>query len=54
MVRFNNDFYGLDGTKYMQNAEYSQEGNWIDLSDSYQAIDWINKNISTNRVIVEY
>ena len=54
MDRFNNDFYGLDGTKYMQNAEYSQEGNWIDLSDSYQAIDWINKNISTNRVIVEY
>ena len=43
MDRFNNDFHGLDGTKYMQNAEYSQEGNWIDLSDSYQAIDWINK-----------
>tara|TARA_Y100001960_G_scaffold117965_1_gene126254 strand:+ start:106 stop:4317 length:4212 start_codon:yes stop_codon:yes gene_type:complete len=52
--RFNNDYYELDGTKYMLNAEYSQEGYWLNLSDSYKAIDWINKNISNNKVILEY
>ena len=51
--RFNNEYKGLEGDYYMKAAKYSQTGNLIDLSSTYDATDWINNNINGNPVIVE-
>jgi uncharacterized membrane protein len=51
--RFDNKQYSLDGMKYMQGNQYSQNGNLINLSDSYKALTWINNNIKGNPVILE-
>lgn len=51
--RFDNKHYSLDGMKYMQGNQYSQNGNLINLSDSYKALAWINNNIKGNPVILE-
>ena len=37
----------------MKAAKYSQTGNLIDLSTTYDATKWINNNINGNPVIVE-
>ena len=52
--RFDNQNYSLDGIGYMSNNKYSQKGNMISLSDSYNALKWINNNIEGNPVIVEH
>ena len=51
--RFNNEYKGLEGDYYMKAAKYSQTGNLIDLSTTYDATKWINNNINGNPVIVE-
>ena len=51
--RFNNEYKGLEGDYYMKAAKYSQAGNLIDLSTTYDATKWINNNINGNPVIVE-
>jgi len=51
--RFDDKQYSLNGMKYMENNQYSQKGNLINLSDSYNALIWINDNIPGNPVIVE-
>ena len=52
--RFDNELHSLDGFGYMLNNEYSQKGNMIPLSNSYNAIDWINNNIQGNPVVLEH
>ena len=52
--RFDNENYDLDGIAYMSNNKYSQKGNMISLSDSYNAVKWINSNIEGNPVVLEH
>ena len=52
--RFDNSQYSLNGMEYMQYNQYSQKGNLINLSDSYNALTWINQNIAGNPIIVEH
>ena len=51
--RFSNDYLGLKGNQYMLSSIYLYNGNLINLSDSYDAINWINANIQGNPIIVE-
>jgi uncharacterized membrane protein len=43
----------LDGMKYMETSSYWQDGFFMDLSEDYKAINWMQKNISGSPVIVE-
>jgi uncharacterized membrane protein len=43
----------LDGMAYMQYATYNDEGVAMDLSQDYQAIRWMQENVSGSPVIVE-
>ena len=51
--RFSNNYLGLKGNQYMLSSIYLYNGNLINLSDSYDAINWINANIQGNPIIVE-
>jgi len=51
--RFSNDYFGLQGNQFMLSSVYSYKGNSIDLSSSYDAINWLNTNIEGNPIIVE-
>lgn len=51
--RFSNDYFGINGNQYMLSSIYLYKGNPIDLSSSYEAINWLNNNIKGNPVIVE-
>ncbi|MBQ6520742.1 MAG: hypothetical protein IJI14_18715 [Anaerolineaceae bacterium] len=43
----------LDGMKYMESSSYWQDGFYMDLSEDYQAILWLQENVSGSPVIVE-
>ena len=43
----------LDGMKYMETSTYWQDGFYMDLSEDYQAIKWMQENITGSPVIVE-
>lgn len=43
----------LDGMKYMETSSYFQDGFVMDLSQDYEAIQWIQDNVQGSPVIVE-
>lgn len=43
----------LDGMKYMETSSYWQDGFLMDLSEDYEAIQWMQENIQGSPVIVE-
>lgn len=43
----------LDGMKYMESSVYWQDGFYMDLSEDYRAICWMQENITGSPVIVE-
>jgi uncharacterized membrane protein len=43
----------LDGMKYMETSSYWQDGYYMDLSEDYQAIRWIQDFVDGSPVIVE-
>ena len=44
---------GIDGMKYMETSGYWQDGFYMDLSEDYNAILWMQENIQGSPVIVE-
>ena len=44
---------GIDGMKYMETSGYWQDGFYMDLSEDYEAILWMQENIQGSPVIVE-
>ena len=43
----------IDGMKYMETSGYWQDGFYMDLSEDYEAILWMQENIQGSPVIVE-
>ena len=43
----------LDGMKFMETSTYWQDGFFMDLSEDYEAIRWMQENIEGSPVIVE-
>ena len=43
----------LDGMKYMETSSYWQDGFYMDLSEDYAAIRWMQENVEGSPVIVE-
>lgn len=43
----------LDGMKYMETSSYWQDGFYMDLSEDYAAICWMQENVEGSPVIVE-
>ena len=43
----------LDGMKYMQNSNYSFEGENMSLEEDYLAVRWMQENVDGSPVIVE-
>ena len=43
----------LDGMKFMETSNYWQDGFYMDLGEDYQAITWMQENVSGSPVIVE-
>jgi len=51
--RFSNNYFGLEGNQYMLSSIYLYKDNAIKLSNTYDAVNWINSNIQGNPIIVE-
>ncbi len=45
--------HGLDGMAFMRTAEYSDQGQLLDLSQDYRAIRWMQDNIEGSPVLIE-